>query len=321
MLLEFLLLIGKENDKMAKKSSKIALTYFITIIVTFIVIGGLGYMLLQYLQNPPEKAAEEVTIMPIDNQQGYVPSEENNVSTLFIFDSQKRLSGTCFMLVRAVATERKLVLMPLPADTAANVDGTENSLYEFYRLGGAQKAVSAAESCTDTKIDYYMKLNNDSFDSLVAIFGGIDINIPYNLVYTDPDTGEETIYREGETYADYSVLRKILTYPLYTAGEEYRAKILGVAASDLINKNVTTGFSSHVDDYFSTVINSPVETNFTAYDYEEHSEALKYIASSNERIAQLVTVTGAYNDDNLFELDADFVRAIPEWLGLNNIEE
>lgn len=306
---------------MAKKSSKIALTYFITIMVTFIVIGGLGYMLFQYLQNPPSDNTEDVNVLPIDEQQEYAPTEANNVSTLFIFDSEKRLSGTCFMLVRTAATERKLVLMPLPADTAATLDGTENSLYEFYRLGGAQKAVSAAENCTGTKIDYYMKLNNESFSTFVSIFGGIDINIPYNLVYTNPDTGEETIYREGSIYADSSNLRKILTYPLYTAGEEYRAKILGVAASDLINKNVDVSFSNHVDDYFSTVINSPVETNFTAYDYEEHSEALKYIASSNERIAQLVTVTGAYNDNNFFELDADFIRAIPEWLGLNNYEE
>ena len=306
---------------MAKKSTKIALTYFITIIVTFIVIGGLGYLLLQYLQNPHANSTEEVTISPMDQQQGYVPTNANNVSTLFIFDSEKRLSGTCFMLIRTVATERKLVLMPLPADTAATADGSENSLYEFYRLGGAQKAVSAAENCTGTKIDYYMKLNNDSFSTVVAIFGGIDVNIPYNLVYTNPDTGEETIYREGSTYADADVLRKILTYPVYTAGEEYRAKILGVTISDMINKNVTSGFSSHVDDYFSTLINSSVETNFTAYDYEEQSEALKYVASSNERIAQIVTVTGAYNENNLFALDENFVRAIPEWLGLNNYEE
>lgn len=306
---------------MAKKSSKIALTYFITIIVTFIVIGGLGYLLLQYLQNPHSDNAEDVTVSPIEEQQVYAPTEANNVSTLFIFDSEKRLSGTCFMLVRTAATERKLVLMPLPADTAATLDGTENSLYEFYRLGGAQKAVSAAENCTGTKIDYYMKLNNDSFSTLVSIFGSIDVNIPYNLIYTNPDTGEETIYREGSVYADSNTLRKILTYPLYTAGEEYRAKILGVTVSDLINKNVTSTFPSHIDDYFSVVINSPVETNFTAYDYEEHSEALKYISDSGERIARLVTVTGAYNDNNFFELDANFVRAIPEWLGLNNYEE
>lgn len=306
---------------MSKKSSKIALTYFITIIMTFIVIGGLGYLFLKYLQNPPESGENEVTLSPMEQQEEYVPTEENNISTLFIFDSEKRLSGSCFLLVRTIASERRLALMPIPADTAANLDGTENSIYEFYRLGGSKKAVSAVENCTGTKIDYYMKLNNDSFSILVSIFGGIDMNVPYNLIYTNPDTKEETIFREGTVYADSTNLRKLLTYPSYTAGEEYRAKILGIAAYDLINKNVVSGFGSHVDSYFSMVINSSVETNFTAYDYEEQSEALKYIAESNEKIAQLVTVTGSYNDNNLFELDKDFVRSIPEWLKLNSYTE
>lgn len=306
---------------MSKKSSKIALTYFITIIVTFIVIGGSGYLFFQYLQTPPASGNNEVTISPLEAQDKYVPSEENNISTLFIFDSEKRLSGSCFMLVRTIASEQKIMLMPIPADTAAVLDGSENSIYEFYRLGGSKKAVSAVENCTGTKIDYYMKLNNESFSTLVSIFGGIDMNVPYNLIYTNPDTGEETIFREGTVYADSSNLRKFLTYPLYTAGEEYRAKILGIAIYDLINKNVVSSFSSHIDSYFNMVINSPVETNITAYDYEEQAEALKYVAESNERIAQLVTVTGAYNDNNLFELDADFVRAIPEWLKLNSYTE
>lgn len=306
---------------MSKKSSKIALTYFITIIVTFIVIGGSGYLFFQYLQTPPASGNNEVTISPLEAQDKYVPTEENNISTLFIFDSEKRLSGSCFMLVRTIASEQKIMLMPIPADTAAVLDGSENSIYEFYRLGGSKKAVSAVENCTGTKIDYYMKLNNESFSTLVSIFGGIDMNVPYNLIYTNPDTGEETIFREGTVYADSSNLRKFLTYPLYTAGEEYRAKILGIAIYDLINKNVVSSFSSHIDSYFNMVINSPVETNITAYDYEEQAEALKYVAESNERIAQLVTVTGAYNDNNLFELDADFVRAIPEWLKLNSYTE
>lgn len=303
---------------MAKKSSKIALTYFITIIVTFIVIGGLCYLLLQYLQNPPKDDEGEIDIVQVNEQEEYSPTEENNKSMLFILDSERRLSGSCFMLARAVSTERRIVLMPIPADTAAYLDGTENSIYEFYRLGGSKKAVSAVEQCTGTKIDYYIKLNNESFSALVSIFGGVDINVPYNLIYTNPDTGEETIFREGNTYFDSSNLRKLLTYPLYNSGEEYRAKILGIAASDLINKNVVSGFSNHIDDYFSTVINSSVETDFTAYDYEEQSEALKYIADSDDRIARLVTVTGAYNENNLFVLDENFVKAIPEWLGLNN---
>lgn len=297
---------------MAKKGTKIALTYFITIIVTLIIIGGICFMLFRYLTDPKEPdAGSEPNIERLVAEE-YVPTSANNKTTLFIFDSEKRLSGCCFLIVRMIADEQKMIIMPVPADTYAYANGTEDSLYEFYRKGGAPQAVSAAENAIGIKIDYYMKLNNDSFSVIADIFGGVDFDVPYNLIYSNPDTGEETIIREGSTHLDSAMLRKVITYPLYNSGEEYRAKIMGVAINDLINRNIDESFSSHVDDYFSAVINSTAETNFTAYDYKEQSEAMKYVASSDDRVSQLVTVTGAYNADGLFVLDENFLRSLTE---------
>lgn len=297
---------------MAKKGTKIALTYFITIIVTLIIIGGICFMLFRYLTDPKEpNAGSEPNIERLVAEE-YVPTSANNKTTLFIFDSEKRLSGCCFLIVRMIADEQKMIIMPVPADTYAYANGTEDSLYEFYRRGGAPQAVSAAENAIGIKIDYYMKLNNDSFSVIADIFGGVDFDVPYNLIYSNPDTGEETIIREGSTHLDSAMLRKVITYPLYNSGEEYRAKIMGVAINDLINRNIDESFSSHVDDYFSAVINSTAETNFTAYDYKEQSEAMKYVASSDDRVSQLVTVTGAYNADGLFVLDENFLRSLTE---------
>lgn len=305
----------KGITNMAKKGTKIALTYLITIFLTLLIIGVICYLLMQQILNPSKPAESSVPELdPLIAYNDYTPSAEHNKTTLFIFDSEKRLSGTCFLIVRMLATEQKLMVMPIPADTCANLDGTENSIYEFYRTGGSKKAVSAAEAATGVSFDYYIKLNNESFALLADIFGGFDFNVPYNLIYSNPDTGEDTIIREGDIYLDSNILRKIITYPLYNSGEEYRAKMLGIAAADMINKNVMTGFSSHIDDYFSVVINSQIETNFTAYDYAELSEAMKYTADSSDRIAQLITVTGAYNENSLFVLDENFIKAIPELL-------
>ncbi|MCM1022488.1 MAG: LCP family protein [Prevotella sp.] len=297
---------------MAKKGTKIALTYFITIIVTLIIIGGICFMLFRYLTEPGEP--QETAVPDIERlvSDEYVPSASDSKTTLFIFDSEKRLSGCCFMIVRMIADEQRLVVMPIPADTCAKVNGTEDSLYEFYRRGGAPQAVSAAENAVGVTVDYYMKLNNESFSALVDIFGGVDFDVPYNLIYSNPDTGEETIIREGTSYLDSDTLRKVVTYPLYSSGEEYRAKIAGVLINDLINRNIDESFSNHVDDYFSAVINSTAETNFTAYDYEEQSAAMKYVASSDGRVSQLVTVTGAYNENGLFVLDENFLKSLTE---------
>ncbi len=297
---------------MAKKGTKIALTYFITITVTLLVIGGICYMLFREITSPREQEPDIPELELTADTSGYVPSSENNKTTLFIFDSAKRMSGCCFLVVRIIADEQSLVIMPLPSDTYACVDGKEDSIYEFYRKGGAPQAVTAAENAAGIDIDYYMKLNNESFSVIADIFGGVDFDIPYNLIYTDPDSGEETIIREGSAYLDSNMLRKVITYPLYNSGEEYRAKIMGVAVNDLINKNVSETFSNHIDEYFSTVINSSAETNFTAYDYEEQSAAMKYVAENDENISRLVTVTGEYNADSLFVLDPDFLKSLTE---------
>lgn len=297
---------------MASKGAKIALTYVLTIVITLVVIGGIGYWVLQEIMEPEVEEQPSFQLEQMVTIDDYVPVAENNKTTLIIFDSEKRMSGCSFMLMRMIADERYMTAMPLPADTYAKVGSTEDTLYEFYRLGGTSEAVKAVEAATGVEIDYYLKLNNESFGVIVDIFGGVDFHVPYNLEYSNPDTGEETIFREGETYLDSRDMRKIITYPLYNTGEEYRAKMLGVAVSDLLNRNIAPGFSNYVDDYFSTIVNSSVETNFTAYDYEAQSDAIKYVSESDENVCQLLTVTGSYNENAMFVLDENFLKSLTE---------
>ena len=303
---------------MASKGTKIALTYVITIVVTLLVICGIGIMLLNEIMSPKEETQPDFGLEQMATVDDYVPVAENNKTTLIIYDSEKRMSGCSFMLVRMIADERHITIMPIPADTYAKVGSTEDSIYEFYRLGGTGDAVEAVKAATGIDIDYYLKLNDESFSTIVDIFGGVDFHIPYNLEYSNPDTGEETIFREGDTYLDSRDLRKIITYPLYNSGEEYRAKMLGVAVNDLLNRNIAPGFSNYMDDYFSTVVNSTVETNFTAYDYEEQADAMKYVSESDENVCQLLTVTGSYNENSLFVLDENFLKSLPERFKLYN---
>ncbi len=307
---------------MAKKSTKIALTYVITILCTLLIIGGICYMLMEELLAPKENEESLPIVDPmVSSGEEYTPSPEDSMTSLFIYDSRKRISGSCFVVVRLSADSRQIIIMPIPSDTFAEVDGTSNSVYEFYRTGGTGKAVSAVGAATGLEIERYIKFDDNSFETFASIFGNMSYNIPYNMIYTDPDTGEETIYRAGETFIDPNDIRKLITYPLYDSGEEYRAKITGLIMSELINKNVYNGFSDYVDDYFNEIINSTIETNYTAYDYKEQSDAMKFIAESSERVVKLVTVSGAYNEDQLFVLDEDFIRAIPEWLKLGGEQQ
>lgn len=302
---------------MSKKSAKIAVTYVVTILVTLLVVGAFGMYMLKLISSKETKdPSQNVVIDQMVSSDEYKPSVSDNRTVLLILDTEKRESASCFLIARFLAVEKQLVFMPLPSNTKAAVDGSSDSLYNFYRNGGTASAVKAVENCTGVKIDKFIKFNKDSFTNIIDIFGGVDYDIPYNLIYDNPTTGEETIIREGETYLDSSTMRKVLTYPNYNSGEEYRAKCLGIIITDMINTNVDANFASHLDDYFSSVINSTIETDITSYDYDEISNAMKYVIRNYDRLATFVLTSGTNDENGLYELDANFVKSITEWLKL-----
>lgn len=307
---------------MAKKSAKVAVTYIVTILITLIITGGIcWYILDSMLFSEKKKEDNGINLDKMVSSQEYEASDADNRTVLLILDAEKRESGSCFLIARFLAAEEQVVFLPLPSNTKAENGGTEDTLYNFYRNGGSAAAVKAVESCTGVKIDKYIKFTKDSFETIVDIFGGVDFDVPYNLVYDNPDTGEETILREGRTFLDSTLLRKVLTYPNYNSGEEYRAKCLGIAVTDMVNAVSGDVFANHLDDYFTVVINSDIETDITSYDYNEISNAMKYVIRNSDRLAMFVPSSGTSDENGRYVLDGNFVRSITEWLKLYDDDE
>ncbi|MCD7730385.1 MAG: LCP family protein [Oscillospiraceae bacterium] len=307
---------------MAKKSAKVAVTYIVTIIITLLVAGGIcWYLMDSFLFGEKDDSGDEIYLEKMTSSQDYTASAADNKTVLLILDAEKRETASCFLVARFLAEEQQIVFMPMPSNTRASVNGTEDTLYNFYRNGGSASAVKSIESCTGVTIDKYIKFNKESFSTIVDIFGGVNFNVPYNLVYDNPDTGEETVIKAGETFLDSTLLRKVITYPNYNSGEEYRAKCLGITITDMVNSIPQESFSSHLDDYFTAVINSDIETNITAYDYEDISDAMKYVISNSSRLAVFVPTSGSEDEEGRYILDENFVRSINEWLKIYDDED
>lgn len=302
---------------MSKKSAKIAATYFVTIITALVLIGGVGYFALNtYLNSENDK---ESSIKPVGMENAvvteeYVPEEGYGQTALFVYEAEKRSSGVCFMLTRFIPYEKKLVMVPLQSDLCIDYNGKSNTLYEFYRLGGITEAVSAVEELTDINIEKYMKFNRESFTLFSNFCGNVTYDVPYNLIYENPETGESTVMKEGGQTLDAVSLRKLITYPEYRGGEEYRAKVMGTVGTELINLGSNGLLKSGTEAVFKEVMNSDVETNITAYDFDELEPAFKYVMDNNTSPAQLVIPSGTYNANNCYVLDDTFIQALPRWL-------
>lgn len=299
---------------MSRKSAKMAVTYIVTILLTLVVVGGVIWYMAEYMLFTDKKdPTSGVHLEQMVSTADYTPTDADNRTLLLILDAEKRQSAACFVVTRFLAEEKQVIFLALPTTTKCP---SGDSLYDVYRNGGTTAAVSAAESLLGLDIDKYIKFNSDSFGTIVSIFGGVDYDVPYNLIYDNPSTGEETIIREGRTYLDSTTMRKVLTYPNYKAGEEYRARCTGLILSEMLNDGVNSKFPANMDDYFSGVINSDIETDITKYDYDEVSAAMKYVAAESDRISMFVTASGADDENGLYELDKNFVKSLTEWLKL-----
>ncbi len=312
---------------MSKRTSKVALTYILTIIFTLVaaaLVCGYAFSSLLSSSSNDEASSDEdmVQLEPMTVLGSYEPTVKDSKTLLLILDAEKRESGSCFLVARFLPTEKKVVLLPLPSNTLI-ADGEENStLYNVYRNNGTKKTVSAVESCLNISVDKYIKFNRSSFSVIADIFGSIDYIIPYDLVYDNPDTDETTVIKSGSRMLDSTDIRKVLTYPNYTQGEEYRTQCLGIIANELITRGTTNAasFADNLDDYFVTIINSDIDTDITAYDYDDIDNAMKYVIRNSTAISSFILSSGTTNEDGQYIIDEKFLAALPEQLMTNQDE-
>lgn len=310
-----------------KKRTKIVLTYIITIIFTLALATVICYIAFSSIlfgdeEKGNDTQATQVHLEPMTVLDDYAASYSDSRTVLLILDAEKRESGSCFMVARFNPVKEQFVFLPLPSNLGISSDGTADTLYNIFRNGGSNKAVSAVESCLNIKIDNYIRFNRSSFSVIADIFGGVEYVVPYNLVYDNPDTGEATVLKAGRQFLDSTAARKVLTYPNYTQGEEYRAKCLGMLVNDLVATGTVNreSFAKNLDDYFSAVINSDVDTDITSYDYDEVERAMKYVIKNASNLSTFVLSSGVTDENGIYILDEKFLANLPEALMISEEE-
>ena len=303
---------------MSKRSAKIAATYFLTIIISLLLIGGGGYIfIMKYLEKEPDKGGmDDIVIQDSSADEEYVPIFGEGRTVFLIFEDGKSQTSTCFLLARFAPADNKAVLVPLQTDIACELDGTANTLYEFYRLGGTSQAKRAVEKFTGLTVDRYLKFSTQSFTMFANFMGNVDFDIPYDLTIDDAASGRTIVLRSGNQLLDTNTLRKVLCYPNYKGGEEYRAKVVGTLASELLNSGSRGILRDGLDTVFTDIINSDIETDITKYDYEEDKPAISYVLENTSSPAQLVIPSGVYNENGCYQLDEAFVDALPRWFAM-----
>lgn len=150
-------------------------------------------------------------------------------------------------------------MVSIPRDTRTEIIGKnkQDKINHAYAFGGAEMAVATVENFLDVPVDYFVKINMESFKDTVDAVGGIEVNNISTFSYGGYDFPEGKITLDGEKALAYTRMRYEDNRGDFGRQDRQRQIIEGV-----IKKGASISSITKFGDMFGVVRNN-VTTNLT----------------------------------------------------------
>lgn len=196
-----------KNSSVPNKKRKRKLIYSLVIIGILLLIGsGVGYTAYLYaktervVEQAHEDTGRENEISQL--REAAVDPIEDNVSILFlgIDEREQGISGESRSDAMVLATfnkdEESVKLLSIPRDTYVFIPkvGYSTKINHAHSYGGPAAAMETVEAYLKIPVDYYVRMNFNAFVETVDTLGGIQFDVPFEIVEMDSDDKEEAIH-------------------------------------------------------------------------------------------------------------------------------
>ncbi|MEC1901675.1 polyisoprenyl-teichoic acid--peptidoglycan teichoic acid transferase TagU [Bacillus atrophaeus] len=195
-----------------KKKKKVLLIVLMIIGLFALATGGYAY----YLWN---KAASTVASIQEDlkksdkRDKDIDISKKDPISVLIMgVDERKNDKGRADTLIYMTVNPKTKTteMVSIPRDTYTKIvgKGTMDKINHSYAYGGTQMAADTVEELLDVPVDYFVKVNMESFKDTVDKLGGITVNSTFAFSYDGHSFGTGNINLNGEEALAYTRMRK-----------------------------------------------------------------------------------------------------------------
>lgn len=127
-------------------------------------------------------------------------------------DRSSRLTDT-ILLVTLNETARKASILQIPRDTYAAY-----TQKDYKKLNGAMNALGVSgvkaflSDALGVPIDYFFVLKLDVFAALVDAIGGVEVDVPQDMTYSDPAQGLDISLTKGRQHLDGKQAEQFVRY-------------------------------------------------------------------------------------------------------------
>ncbi len=310
-----------------KRSSQasVVVIYLATMLICLVLFGFAAVTLLDIFVTQPALEAE-ATESGDDTSEEEETVDYSDATETILFVGADGQDINAIALLRVNPQEGTISIVPVSKYTLSSVDSTSGTIESLFETGGISYLRSAVENAYGLTCDKYIKITNDGWAELVEYTGGMTSYVfPEDLYYKDEESGDLTSFYAGNSTRTLwgDDIRRIVTYPLYSNGEQTRVQVIGEIAVALINDAFETNaenMKTNIQNIFNTIYNNS-DTDITSKTFSAVRDAYEYMLETATSPATYRMPKGEWNDSGYFVLDDDAAEDIQEYFGLTSALE
>ncbi|MGM7702977.1 LCP family glycopolymer transferase [Pseudalkalibacillus sp. Hm43] len=241
--------------------------------IGILALGGYGY----YLYDSAKDTVNEMHEPIESSRQTPPPKVDGNkdelepISILLMgVDERKNDQGRSDTMVIMTLNpqDNSMYMFSIPRDTRTEIvgRGTIEKINHAYAYGGTQMTIDTVENFLDIPINYYFKVNMESFKDIVNTMGGVSVNNSFGFSAGRYSFSEGNIHLNGDEALAYARMRK--KDPRGDLGRNDRQRQIITA---VINEGAQVSTITKFDDILN-VLGKNIKTNMT---FDEMKEVQK----------------------------------------------
>ena len=214
----------------------------------------------------------------LDKSQEMEGVTENQTNILLIgVDGSEQMCADTLMLLSLNRTDNSLAVLSIPRDTLITTDKQDNKIAHLMTGGDDQKIIDAVTNNLEISVNYYARINLEGFRNIIDILGGVEFNVPFDMLYDDPAQNLHISLEKGLQILDGVKAEQLVRYRSgYPEGDIARVQMQQNFIMELIKQKIDTKYLAEISGLYNE-LSKNVVTNYPSAKISEDIKVLNKI--------------------------------------------
>lgn len=225
-------------------------------------------------------------IDPEEEEMGLSKITGKRVNVLLMATDESGLRTDTIMLASFDREREQLNILSIPRDTRVTINNSTQKINAAYAIGQHELAIKTVRDLVGLPIHYYAVVNPDGFSAIIDILGGVDIDVPQRMKYSDPSQDLYIDLYPGMQHLDGDKAEQFCRFRSYPEGDIGRVRAQQQFIKALIEQKLNLELIFKAGDLFKEV-QKYLTTNVSLGDIGTFIPLLRLVSAEKTNTYQL----------------------------------